>query len=81
MALNGLPAVNCARPSRWGNPHRIGPSLTREGAIARFERDVASWSDFVKADLKADLRGKNLACYCALSDACHCDILLREANR
>jgi len=20
LALNGLPAVNCARPSRWGNP-------------------------------------------------------------
>lgn len=24
-ALNGLPAVNCARPSRWGNPFLINP--------------------------------------------------------
>ncbi|WP_338610677.1 DUF4326 domain-containing protein [Pelagibacterium nitratireducens] len=23
LAINGLPAVNCARPSKWGNPYRV----------------------------------------------------------
>jgi len=23
-AVNGLPAINCARPGKWGNPFRIG---------------------------------------------------------
>jgi hypothetical protein len=27
-----------------------------------------------------ELRGKNLACYCALDQPCHADVLLRLAN-
>lgn len=26
-AVNGLPAVNVARPTKWGNPYRIVPSV------------------------------------------------------
>lgn len=33
----------------------------------------------ILADL-ASLRGKNLACFCALDAACHADVLLRMAN-
>lgn len=29
----------------------------------------------------ADLRGKNLACWCATDRPCHADVLLKEANR
>lgn len=31
--------------------------------------------------LLAELRGKNLACYCKLGDPCHADVLLELANR
>ena len=31
-ALNGLPAVNVARPSRWGNPFKVG----RETELYKF---------------------------------------------
>jgi hypothetical protein len=31
-------------------------------------------------EIKKELRGKNLACWCALSSPCHADILLEIAN-
>lgn len=33
------------------------------------------------ADVKAELRGKNLACWCKAGDPCHADVLLEIANR
>lgn len=30
-ALNGLPAVNVARPSKWGNPYRAAPAVEAGG--------------------------------------------------
>lgn len=44
--LNGLPALNCSRPSLLGNPWRVGPGLSRAQAVALhqawFEADDAS---------------------------------------
>ncbi len=37
------------------------------------------WRDWVLANVPA-LRGKNLACWCKVGDACHADVLLRLAN-
>lgn len=34
----------------------------------------------LRAKIKAELRGKNLACFCPLDSPCHADILLRVAN-
>lgn len=31
--------------------------------------------------VRAELRGKNLACFCALDQPCHADVLLELANR
>lgn len=42
----------------------------------RLKRPVPTRSDIIKA-----LRGKNLACWCALSAPCHADVLLELANR
>ena len=78
--------VSVARPSRYGNPHRIGfcpvcgVDHTREEALAEFKAQLAQYSewDYERFDV---LRGKNLACYCALDQACHADILLEIANR
>jgi hypothetical protein len=69
------------RPSMWGNfaAWRIG--ATGERAVAEFRRWVAeeaSWAWRGRATV--DLRGKNLACWCALDQPCHADVLLEIAN-
>lgn len=74
--------VVVARPSGWGNPHRIGwcdrcgVEHTREEAIAEYEAEL----DEVSLVLLEQLRGKNLACWCKPGEPCHGDILLRLAN-
>ena len=64
--------VNVARPSKWGNPYRV-EEYGREGAIQKYRK----W--LIGRDL-SELRGKNLACWCRLDQACHADILLELAN-
>lgn len=74
--------VNVARPTRFGNMHRIGPcgvcgvEHTREEAIAEFRAELA---EMVCGPLD-ELRGKNLACWCPLGQPCHADVLLEMAN-
>jgi len=80
-AVNGLPAVNCARPSRWGNPFTV-KRYGRDEAVAKFRDYIGhpnSPLEFEFADI-AELRGKNLACYCPPDAACHVDVLLEYAN-
>ena len=95
-ALNGLDAVNVARPSKWGNPHKVGVSLQRQpgGDFRRMtvEDAVAAYRDetlpywMARTGLRGglnieELRGKNLACWCKLDAPCHADVLLELANR
>ena len=74
--------LNVARPSRYGNPHRIGfcpvcgVTHTRDEAVAEFEAELSQLS----ANHFEAMRGKNLACWCKLNDRCHADVLLRLAN-
>lgn len=94
-AVNGLPAVNVARPGKWGNPYRIGDpkyrcdaigrprpvkgGLTAADVVARFRR--ALMHDGARsAEIIRDLRGRNLACWCKPGAPCHADILLELAN-
>lgn len=88
LALNGLPAVNCARPGRWGNPFKIGstygPNTIPDActAVACFRVNLLRGTlPFTEDDVRRELRGKNLACFCRLDQVCHCDVLLEEANR
>jgi hypothetical protein len=62
LALNGLPAVNVARPGNWGNPFIVGRNGTAEECAVRYTRNLQL----------RELRGKNLACWCAvyLCDRC-----------
>lgn len=74
--------INVARPTQYGNPHRIGwcalcgAEHTREEAIAEFEAEIRD----LPTEHFAPLRGKDLACWCAPGDPCHADVLLRVAN-
>lgn len=67
--------VVCTRPGPWGN--YAGPTKRH------FVEDLAGMSNADKAffmDRVAELRGKNLACWCALDAPCHADVLLELAN-
>jgi hypothetical protein len=77
--------VVVARPTRWGNPFAIGTpasgGMSREVAVARFQEELlAGRLPFGVDDVKAELRGKNLACWCSLDGPCHGDVLLEVAN-
>jgi hypothetical protein len=84
LKLNGLPAVNCARPSRWGNPYKIGDKGIATNSDAKVAFFYYTWRTSEGITLaeqaKSELRGKNLACFCKLSDPCHVDVLLKIAN-
>lgn len=76
------------RPTKWGNPY----SIKSNGAITAFcdyqyelERTrqgfPTSMSKYMNYDdIKAELKGKNLACYCPWYQPCHAGILLKIAN-
>jgi hypothetical protein len=32
-------------------------------------------------DVRRELRGRDLACYCPLDESCHADVLIEIANR
>ena len=86
-AVNGLDAVNVARPSKWGNPFKVGldHSYYMEGAErARAAQCVELFRNIFPALPESAgigvLRGKNLACWCKLDAPCHADVLLELAN-
>lgn len=77
-AVNGLAAVNCARPGKWGNPYKIGTCLIGNAEMAQ----MAFVANLPLTFKGYELRGKNLACWCALDEPnCHADVLLELANR
>ena len=65
--------VYVGRPTKWGNPFKIGPDGGREVVIAMYREWIAGRSDLL-AQLP-ELAGKNLVCWCA-PKACHADVLL-----
>ncbi len=80
-ALNGLPAVNCARPGRWGNPYVVqfdphsdySPQTAAE-AVRMFSAMLKAGKTppFALANMRVELRGKNLACWCSLFHCPEC---------
>jgi hypothetical protein len=104
--------VVVSRPSRFGNPFKLGfhtievPTrdgmkgghvrfATRAECVDAFRADIAQRQDFA-AEIRKELAGKNLACWCRLCsahrdgkplgehcekcDTCHADVLLEAAN-
>jgi hypothetical protein len=70
-------AVFVGRPSKWGNPFRIGQDGTREQVIEKYRRYLLKNKKLMAA--LPELRGHDLLCYCA-PKACHADILFELAN-
>jgi len=79
---NGLEVVYVGRPSIWGNQFAIR-IYGLDGSIRRF-KSAALVMKYAYPDAYerwiAPLRGKNLCCWCKLSDPCHADVLLELAN-
>lgn len=82
-------AVVVSRPSKWGNPFRIGqrdPRPGREGERLDQAGTVALHRERARADLvlrqlvREELVGRDVACWCSLDGPCHGDTLLEMAR-
>jgi hypothetical protein len=83
--------VKVDRTTKWGNPFVVGKS---GGAYAKtvvdrrhawqLYRGAALANPALVAAARAELRGRNLACWCAkenpYEDVCHAAVLLEIAN-
>ena len=71
-------------PGRWGNPFPVGQVVTVAGAevhvqdaataVALYRRHLQTSPELV-AEIRAELAGRPLACWCPLSAPCHADVL------
>jgi hypothetical protein len=76
--------VYVGRPTVWGNPFVVGSELIG-GEKLSAEKSIALYRQYAREafnlrDLRACLRGKNLACWCRLGQSCHAEVLLEMAN-
>lgn len=83
-------AIVVARPSKWGTPNALSFYLehgaedeadARAMAVNDFRHALRSGDlPYTEKDVRRELRGKDLACWCPLDKACHADVLLDVAN-
>jgi hypothetical protein len=89
-------AVYVGRPTRWGNPYereayvgyyspteipRLMVSDYRGWLEGRFDPDRPGRSRRPTVeDVRRELRGKDLVCWCVIGEPCHADVLLELAN-
>ena len=69
-------AVVVDRPSKWGNPYRVSEKVTAEEAVRLFR----IWAEERRQQIREQLHGRDLACWCPLDQPCHADVLLEIAN-
>lgn len=78
-------AVIVSRPSRWGNPFKISEKITADEAVSLYRNALAvPRPDMVRVtveDIRKDLAGRDLACWCKIGSPCHGDVLLEIANQ
>jgi N6-adenosine-specific RNA methylase IME4 len=80
-----------ARPTRWGNPFSADPGRRRDSEHMHVAELVAKYRAWVLdanrsggptiAEIRRELRGRDLGCWCPLDMPCHADVLLEVANR
>lgn len=86
-------AVYVGRPTRWGNPFVIGDPHPYTGkpmdapaAVQMFVTLYGPSSPYYpleaeqREQMRAELGGRDLACWCRLDQPCHADVLLEWAN-
>ena len=70
--------VYIGRPSKWGNPFKIGPDGSRKQVIEKYRKYILS-NDKLLNSLD-ELEGKTLGCWCK-PKACHGDVLVELVNK
>lgn len=71
-------AIYVGRGTPWGNPYTV-EEHGRDEAIALYRAHLADFARRSPAAYRhflGPLRGKDLACWCSLEQACHADVLL-----
>lgn len=85
-------AVYVGRPTRWGNPYKVGETWhTLDGShsrtIATAGQAVELYRHWlaispIQFEIVPELAGHDLACWCPLGgEPCHADVLLELANK
>lgn len=81
--------IYVGRPTAWGNPWHVGGrahgALDPITVVRKFEHALLSGelrdaSGHALRDRLHELRGHDLACWCAQDQPCHADVLLHWAN-
>ncbi|MEP3071664.1 DUF4326 domain-containing protein [Maricaulis sp.] len=79
-------AVTVTRATRWGNPYRVD-EWGRQRAVSRFREDLyergvveGPRGPVTVEMIRAELKGRDLACFCDHHGACHGDVLMAIAN-
>jgi Domain of unknown function (DUF4326) len=71
-------AVIVDRRSRWGNPYPVAEHGRRR-AVAMFRWRLYSTPGLLD-QARAELAGRDIACWCPLDEDCHADVLLAAMN-
>ena len=70
------------RSTKWGNPFVAPTPAHIPDAVAAYERWIdAPEQAALLQRARDELRGFDLACWCALDGPCHADVLLERVNR
>ena len=75
----------CGRPTKYGNPFRVG-TFGRHGALQMFDGMLANperRKEYMypsDEEIRRELKGLDLSCWCAVYEHCHVDRLLKIAN-
>jgi len=80
--------VYVGRPSIFGNPFKVDSWSTPMWALTQYRRWLGGHKATGGGGLRRlavfshlpELRGKDLACWCAEGQPCHADVLLEIAN-
>jgi len=98
VSPNGLEIVYVGRPTKWGNPFKVGryfiptdeiilnPFNPKSENCKDIDQCLKLYTEHLERELKYkrlnidELKGKNLSCWCSLSEKCHADVLLKIAN-
>lgn len=72
--------IKVTRPGKWGNPFKVDAQNDATAAVRDFRLYVEGLLRNGTGYPLAELRGKNLACWCRLGEPCHADVLIELAN-
>jgi Domain of unknown function (DUF4326) len=73
--------ANLVVDQRFGHEYSCAQGEARGVAVRHFREDLVNWRlSFDLDDVERELSGHDLACWCALDQPCHADVLLELAN-